>query len=123
MGRPKILVADDSAVLRMMMKMILQKGGKYDVVEAVDGREAVSKASEEKPDLILLDVIMPNMTGFEACEELRRRDGTKETPIIMVTGRGEDESIKAGFDSGCNDYVTKPVKSYELVEKIERLLG
>ncbi len=123
MSRPKILLVDDSEVVRMTMKMILHKGGKYELIEAKDGREAVAIASEELPDLILMDVVMPNMTGYEACKELRSRDATKKTPIIMVSSRGEEESIKAGFDNGCNEYVTKPFKSFELIQKIEELLG
>ena len=123
MGRPKILIVDDSEVVRMTMRMILQKGGRYDLSEAKDGVEAVDKASEETPDLILLDVVMPNMTGYEVCKELRGRDATRTTPIIMVSARGEAASIKTGYDNGCNAYVTKPFKSVELIQKIEELLG
>jgi len=122
MPNKKILLVDDSKTSLFMESMIL-KNGHYDLVTAVDGREAVDKALAEKPDLIVMDVVMPHMTGFEACRELRRLEATRDIPIILVTTRGEGENVEAGFESGCNDYVTKPVDGLELLSKVRSQLG
>ena len=106
----------------MMNRMLLSKYG-CDIVTARDGREAVDKALAERPDLIVMDIVMPQMNGFEACKRLRAAPATRETPILLVTTRGEAESIAMGFASGCTDYVTKPVNSVELLAKIKAYLG
>jgi CheY-like chemotaxis protein len=121
-ARKKILVVDDSATILMMVRMVLGKD-RYTLVTAGDGAEAVKKAREEKPDLVLMDVIMPKMTGFEACREMRRLPETSDTPIILVTTRGEPESVEKGFQSGCSDYVTKPINGLELLAKVQSCLG
>ncbi len=121
-ARKKILVVDDSATTLMMEKMILRKGP-YDLVTASDGVEAVERAVAERPHLILMDVVMPRMGGFEACRALRGRDETAGIPIILVTTRGEGENVEAGFASGCSDYVTKPIDAVELMAKIKNQLG
>ena len=120
--RKKILVVDDSNTALLMERMILNKGA-YDVVTAQDGQEAVVTAIEERPDLILMDVVMPRMTGFEACRALRAHPDTLHTPIILVTTRGEAENIEMGFTHGCSDYVTKPINGLELLAKIRDYLG
>ena len=122
MPRKKILLADDSTTALMMEQAILAKGA-YDVVVARDGRAAVQLAVDEAPDLIILDVMMPRMDGFEACRELRRLEATRTTPIIMVTTRGEPQNIETGYEAGCSDYVTKPINGPELVSKVRDLLG
>jgi CheY-like chemotaxis protein len=121
-ARKKILVVDDSRTILMMQAMILRKGP-YDVLVANDGAEAVEKAVSERPDLILMDVVMPRMTGFEACRELRTREETRAIPIILVTTRGEGENVEAGYASGCSDYVTKPIDGAELLAKVRDQLG
>jgi CheY-like chemotaxis protein len=118
----KILVVDDSATILMMVRMVLGKD-RYQLVTAVNGAEAVEKARQERPDLVLMDVIMPKMTGFEACRAMRRLPETSETPIILVTTRGEPESVEKGFESGCSDYVTKPINGLELLAKVQSCLG
>jgi DNA-binding response OmpR family regulator len=105
-----------------MERMILNKAG-YELITAKDGQEAVSKAASERPDLILMDVVMPKMNGFEACKQIRANDVTKAIPIIMVTTRGEAESVEAGFENGCDEYVTKPINGLEIVSKVKSALG
>ncbi len=122
MKRKKILLVDDAETILMMERMILTKAG-YDFVTAHDGQEAVAKAAAEQPDLILMDVVMPRMNGFEACKQIRANDATKAIPIILVTTRGEAESIESGYGSGCNDYVTKPINGLEMVSKVKSVLG
>jgi CheY-like chemotaxis protein len=121
-NRKKVLLVDDSSTALMIEKMLLAKSS-YDCVTARDGLEAIEKARSERPDVILMDVVMPNMTGVEACRELRRAESTKEIPIILVTTRGENQNVEAGFASGCSDYVTKPINGPELMTKLRSLLG
>jgi DNA-binding response OmpR family regulator len=102
--------------------MILSKDD-YDIVTAKDGFEGVEKADREKPDLILMDVVMPRMDGFAAVRKLRELDETKSIPVIMVTTRGELASVETGYESGCNDYVTKPINGLELLAKVRSCLG
>lgn len=121
MATKRVLLVDDSATALMMERMILDRG-KYEVVTARNGAEAVEKARELLPDLIVMDVMMPEMTGIEACRRIRADAETEAIPIILVTTRGEPEHVEAGFESGCNEYVTKPVDSVELLSKVESLL-
>lgn len=118
----KILLVDDSATILMMQKMAL-KNSAYQVITANNGEEGVAKALAEKPDLILMDVIMPKMTGFEAVRKLRQEPLTQHIPIIMVTTRGEPLNVEEGFQSGATDYVTKPIDSFALLNKLRDQLG
>ena len=122
MQRKKILLVDDSTTVLLMERMILAKN-QYDVVEARDGQEGVDKARAERPDLILMDVVMPRLSGFEAVERLRKDEATRAIPIIMVTTRGELESVETGYAAGCTDYVTKPINGLELLTKVRSCLG
>ena len=121
MQRKKILCVDDSATILMMERMILNKGP-YDLITASNGEEAVHKALAERPDLILMDIVMPTMNGFDACRRIRQEELIKATPIIMVTTRGEVQNMENGFESGCNDYVTKPINATELLTKLRNFL-
>ena len=117
----KILLVDDSKTSLFLERMILKKGS-YEVVTACDGEEGVSKALAERPDLVLMDVVMPRMNGFEALKRLRSERATRDLPVIMVTTRGEGPNIETGFESGCNGYVTKPVDAAELLAKVRTCL-
>ena len=99
----KVLLVDDSTTTLMMEEMILKQRTKYDCVTAKDGLDAIERALSEQPDLILMDVVMPRMNGFEACKRIRTQDPLKNMPIILVTTRGEEQYVEAGFQSGCND--------------------
>jgi len=123
MAAKKILLVDDSKTTLMMERAILEKRTSYQCVTAADGLEAVSKASEEHPDLVLMDVVMPRMNGFEACKKMRQQPATREIPIVLLTTRGEESYMEAGFQSGCNDYLTKPVNGDELIKLLESYLG
>jgi CheY-like chemotaxis protein len=119
----KILVVDDSKTALMMEREILEKRTSYQCVTAADGQEAVEKAEQERPDLILMDVVMPRMNGFDACKMMRQQPSTREIPIVLVTTRGEESYMEAGFESGCNDYITKPIDGAELVALLRSYLG
>lgn len=118
----KILLVDDSATVLMMERMILA-ADRFEIVTAVNGEEAQERARREQPDLILMDVVMPKVNGIQACHALKSDPATAHIPIILVTTRGEAAALEAGYSSGCNDYVTKPVNSAELLTKIRNILG
>jgi len=122
MAAKKILLVDDSETILQMEQMMLKQDG-YELVTARDGEEGVAKALEVKPDLILMDVLMPKMDGFEAVRRLRQRAETKSIPIVMVTTEAEMASMETGYVSGCSDYIIKPLDRVELVTKVESLLG
>lgn len=123
MATKKILLVDDSKTILMMERAILEKRTNYQCVTASDGMEALAKANDERPDLILMDVVMPRMNGFEACKQMRQQASTREVPIVLLTTRGEESYMEAGFASGCNDYLTKPVNGDDLVKLLESYLG
>jgi CheY-like chemotaxis protein len=122
MNKKKILLVDDSSTVLLLHKMMLADRD-YELLTARNGQEAVDKALAERPDVIFMDVIMPRMSGFEACRALRAREETRAVPIIMVTTRGEPHNVKEGFDSGCTDYITKPFNGDELLTKLQSYLG
>lgn len=119
----KILLVDDSNTTLLMEQMILRNHTSYEFTTAMDGLDAIARAREEKPDLVLMDVVMPRMNGFEACKRMRLDEELKETPIILVTTRGEEQYVEAGYQSGCNDYITKPINGREMVALINSYLG
>ena len=122
MSKKKILLVDDSSTALMIAQALLSRAV-YEVVLARDGKEAIAKAKAELPDLILMDVVMPYMNGIEALRALRANQITQDIPIILVTTRGDGDSVEAGFASGCNDYVTKPINGPELLGKLRDQLG
>jgi CheY-like chemotaxis protein len=122
MTRKTILLVDDSATTLLMEQMVL-RGLPYKILTARNGREAIERADAEHPDLILLDVVMPEMNGYEACRRIRQRSSSGSVPIIMVSTRAEEQSVEIGFASGCSDYITKPINGAELLTKIRSYLG
>ncbi len=117
----KILLVDDEPDILEILKYNLSAQG-YQVYTAKNGVEAVEKAKKKNPHLIILDVMMPEMDGIEACEIIRNTKGLENTIITFLTARGEDYSQVAGFDAGADDYITKPIKPKVLVSKIKALL-
>jgi len=105
-----------------MEQMILAKNA-YELITARDGEEGVAKALKNNPDLILMDVMMPKLNGFEAVRQLRENRKTCTVPIVMVTSKAEAESMEAGYVSGCNDYIVKPIDRLELLAKVKNLIG
>lgn len=117
----KILIVDDEPDILEFLQYNLKREG-YDVVTAPDGKQALSVAAAEKPDLIILDIMMPEMDGVEACGRLRAMKEFQHTPIAFLTARDEDFSQIAALDSGGDDYITKPIKPRVLISRIQALL-
>ena len=117
----KILLVDDEPDILEIISYNLTAQG-YNVSTAINGVQAVKKAKKEQPHLIILDVMMPEMDGIEACEQIRKIPELENTLIAFLTARGEDYSQVAGFEAGADDYITKPIKPKVLVSKIKSLL-
>lgn len=117
----KILLVDDEPDILEIVGYNLTSEG-YQVLTAENGADGVKKAKKEKPQLIILDVMMPEMDGIEACEQIRKIPELSDTIITFLTARGEDYSQMAGFDAGADDYITKPIKPKVLVSKVKALL-
>jgi len=117
----KILLVDDEPDILEIVGYHLKKE-KYQVFKASNGKEAVNQAKKEEPHLILLDIMMPEMDGMEACEKIREIDGLENVLIAFFTARSEDYSQVAGFEAGADDYITKPVKPKVLISKVKGLL-
>ncbi|MFT4876889.1 MAG: two-component system alkaline phosphatase synthesis response regulator PhoP [Bacteroidia bacterium] len=118
----KILIVDDEQDIVELLKYNLEKEG-YKCYTANNGEEGVAKAKDKKPDLILLDIMMPKVDGIEACRQIRADDDLSEVFIAFLTARGEEYSEIAGFDVGADDYITKPIKPRVLISRIKALLS
>jgi len=121
MEKPKVLIADDEPDILEFLGYNLEKEG-FIVIRAENGSQALQKAKSERPDLILLDIMMPDMDGVEVCRELRDKPEYQNTIIVFLTARSEDYSQIAGFDAGADDYVTKPIRPRVLTARINSLL-
>ncbi len=116
-----ILVVEDEAPLVTLLRYNLEREG-FGVLEAQDGDEALNIARDQKPDLVLLDWMLPLMSGIEVCRQLRRNPDTRGIPIVMLTARGEEGDKLRGLDSGADDYITKPFSPSELTARIRAVL-
>ena len=121
MAKPVILVVEDEAPLLTLLRYNLEKQG-FRVEEATDGQEALLRVSESKPDLVLLDWMLPSLSGIEVCRQIRRRPATRDLPVIMVTARTEDQDAVRALDIGADDYITKPFAVDALLARIRALL-
>lgn len=119
--RPMILVVEDEAAIATMLRYNLEKQG-FRVEEATDGQEAMVRIAETTPDLVLLDWMLPVMSGIEVCRQIRRRPETRELPVIMLTARTEDQDAVRALNTGADDYITKPFGIEALMARIRALL-
>jgi DNA-binding response OmpR family regulator len=117
----KILVADDDKVIQQLLTVNLELEG-YDVVTASDGAAALERVATERPDLVILDIMMPKFDGWEVCRRIKAHPKTAKTPVIFVSARAQDLDVRRGFDLGVGAYVTKPFDPVELLDIIKRVL-
>lgn len=122
MDRPLILIAEDERDIRELIVFTLQISG-FNVIEVPNGEEAVKLATEKKPDLILMDVRMPRMTGYEACKVLKDQDSTKDIPVVFLSAKGQEAEISAGLELGAVEYFLKPFAPDELAEQVNKILA
>jgi two-component system, OmpR family, phosphate regulon response regulator PhoB len=118
----RLLVAEDDPDIRELVLFKLRAAG-FDVTTAVDGREALTRALEEPPDLVLLDVMMPGLSGLEVCAALREDDATARIPIILLTAKAQEADVTSGLGVGADDYVVKPFSPRELLTRVQAVLA
>ena len=121
MARAKVLVVDDEEYIQHILNFSFGAEG-YEVVTASDGEEGVSKAKDEKPDVIVMDIMMPKMDGYEACKQIKTDPQTKDIPVILLTAKGRDADRKLGSEVGADDYVVKPFSPGRLIERVEGIM-
>lgn len=119
--KPFILVVEDEQALVTLLRYNFEAAG-YEVATALDGDEALMAIAERRPDLIVLDWMLPSISGLEVCRQIRRKPETRDVPVIMLTARGEEADRVRGLDSGADDYVTKPFSPTELVARVRAVL-
>ena len=118
----KILIAEDEDGVAMLAKFKLEKKG-YRVIRAVDGEEAIKLVKNEKPDLVLLDVMMKFFNGFEVLDEIKSDPEIKHIPVIMLTSKSDETSVVRGLEKGARDYITKPFSPSELIARVKKVLA
>jgi len=118
----KILTCDDEKHIVRLIQVNLERQG-YDVITAYNGAECLEKVAGDRPDLIVLDVMMPEMTGFEVLEALKKNPDTAEIPVIMLTARAQDADVLRGWQSGVECYLTKPFNPMELIAFVKRIFS
>ena len=118
----KILIAEDERDIRDLITFTLRFAG-YDVVAAANGEEALEQALKEKPDLILMDVRMPRMTGYEACKRMKADDSIKHIPVAFLSAKGQESEVQTGLDLGAVEYILKPFSPDQLTDRVRVLLS
>jgi CheY-like chemotaxis protein len=117
----KILIAEDERDIRELVNFSLQFGG-FVVVQAANGAEAVEQAQKELPDLILMDVRMPKMTGYEACRQMKSMPELRDIPVVFLSAKGQETEIQTGLEAGAEEYILKPFAPDELVKQVQAVL-
>ncbi|MBN2548441.1 MAG: response regulator [Anaerolineales bacterium] len=118
----KILIADDERDIRDLIAFTLGFAG-HEVIPTANGEEAYQTALKVIPDLILLDVRMPRMTGYEACRELKKHDSTKDIPVIFLSAKGQESEVRTGIEAGADEYILKPFSPDQLTERVRTILA
>jgi DNA-binding response OmpR family regulator len=118
----RILIAEDERDIRDLIEISLTLFAKHEVIKAANGAEAVELAPKVMPDLIMMDIRMPRMTGYEACRAMKQIDGVKDIPVVFLSAKGQDTEIETGFDVGAYDYILKPFAPEELAARVAEIL-
>jgi DNA-binding response OmpR family regulator len=118
----KVLVAEDERDIRELITFTLRYAG-HEVIQAANGEEALALAREAVPDLIMMDVRMPKMTGYEACRLIKADDKTKHIPVVFLSAKGQEMEIQTGLEVGAADYILKPFAPEQLIKRVSEILG
>jgi len=118
----KVLVVDDEVYILHILDFSLGAEG-FDVITAADGEQALARARSERPDLIVMDIMMPRLDGYETCRRLKSDPTTKQIPVLLLTARGREEDRRRGMEAGADDYMTKPFSPNKLIARVTEMLG
>lgn len=118
----RVLVVEDDPVIQLLVSEVL-RGESYDVWTADDGAEGLALVQEDPPELVVLDVMMPNLNGYEVLEQMRREPPSAEIPVILLTALNSDEDVARGFAAGANDFIKKPFQTEDLLARVKALLA
>jgi len=118
----KILIAEDERDILDLIMFTLQFGG-YDVIPTSNGADALEMVHKEQPDLILLDVRMPRMSGYEVCKQIKAEDDTRNIPVVFLSAKGQEVEVTTGYEMGAVDYILKPFAPNELLERLDNILS
>jgi twitching motility two-component system response regulator PilG len=122
MKKGKILVVEDEESLLMLERILLSSKG-YSVTGVMDGKAAMAEVTANPPDLVILDIMLPEMDGFEVCRQIKENPATNAIPVVMLTAKKSNQDVTRGMEVGADAYITKPFKSAKVIEVIEGLLG
>lgn len=122
MARGRILVVDDEVYILHILDFSLGMEG-YEVISATDGEMALEKVRSEHPDVVVLDIMMPKLDGYQVCRAIKSNDATKKIPVILLSAKGRSVDQKIGFENGADDYITKPFSPRKLIERVNALLA
>ncbi len=117
----KVLIVDDEWMTRDLLRMMLERAG-FDVVEAVDGRDALKQIDQSRPDTVILDVMMPELDGYEVCRMLRQKPATAEMPVLMLSAKTQPEAAEEGLRAGATRYLPKPITYDDLIRNVREVL-
>ena len=120
-NHPNVLVVDDEPNILLSLEFLMKKNG-YNVFVGRDGKEALETVEQEKIDLIILDIMMPEVDGLEVCKRLKSNEATKDIKVIFLSAKIKEEEIKAGYDAGADMYITKPYSTRDIVNKVKELI-
>lgn len=118
----KILIADDEPDIRELVAFTLRFAG-HEVIKTTNGEEALQAALREVPDLVLLDVRMPRLTGYEACQQIKANEKTRDVPVVFLSAKGQEGEIQTGMESGAEEYIVKPFSPDQLLERVRQILA
>ncbi len=121
-SRPVVLVAEDDPDILQLVAFRLERAG-YEVIQATDGEEALRLVTERQPDLAVLDVMMPKVTGYDVTRQIRENQATSQIPVILLTARVQEADVARGFEAGADDYIKKPFSPQELRSRVQAILG
>lgn len=122
MTKHRIMVVDDEVGALTLIGIMLERGG-FEVMKAHDAYEALNQLRTETPDMFILDVMMPGMDGIELCRHIRASGATRETPILILSARGDPEMVEQGMTAGADDYLSKPILHHDLITKVREILN
>lgn len=117
-----VLVVDDEMLTRDLLRMMLERAG-YEVVEAADGHQALQRVNERKPDLVILDVMMPDIDGYQVCRTLREQESTADLPVLMLSAKTQPEAVAEGLRAGATRYLPKPITYNELIQNVREVIA